>query len=377
MKKESILEKYFLEFLLILLSTAIGGYLNISSPKTQRNITSITFALFSFGVSAAVGYQVGKRGAQGSKQESDVKDDLHLTSDFRFNISRPQESVSYQDMVSGYISNETGDEDLGNMPSSYDERTWLLVKGSESHIAYQVRNIQRIHGTWSVSDVKFGSDDALTDNKVFDIQVVLADPNAHRYFLSLNGGPGYAMPRSGLREISAKVTVKRKLYIAPLSNIVREDSSAKNQWSHGRITGPGYITGDDGTSYFFQPAFLFRNFPYEIDSRVIFVVEKALPGGKNDRATRVFVKGATVNLPANFLQLSFKDGQSLPPDSFCFAYIVGENNYVGETQSLLVYNHHAPRGFGTPIDASTSVTCIVDSNDKGPTLLTMYPQKSD
>jgi hypothetical protein len=372
---------WFFGVLSILAGGLIGGVISVSTPQGAKTITS-GLAGACGGVAAGWGgYALGvweeKRKRYTIPEQSLAKEEvIDSSGELPFTILYPLRYVSFKDHVSGTFKDISMD--------SQDGHVWLCILDEEGiYSPHRIVDVDRFKSQWKVDGISFGLPSAKDNGNNYELEVILADHDANN---QLSAAKNYGLQRlpSGIEHLSKKLVVKRKDIAdtssrssadKPSASIIVEpqkspqkdvDNNEKSSWVLGKITGwnsaasNGYITSDDGTSYYFNPGLMFRKFEIATERQVIFTPAPPTNFGKNARATRIFILDSEILLQAP---------QDIEPGGWCFIKLRGENDYLGEEKSLFVLNAQQVQG-GRRIAQGNEVKCFISTNasskEKGP-----------
>ncbi len=202
----------FFGILCTFLGAAIGGAVTISTPQAQKNITNILFATTGGVASAWAGYGLGRWQTKGEQRQGGITSSTSSqstqpsseTSDLpKFKIAYPHQDVKHKETVKGSFE---------NLKSDYEEGVWLYVlDDAPLYKFHRVREIDRVLSQWKIENIPFGQPASQDDGKTYDIQVIWANSNV-RSELIASKGIGLRQLPTGIKVISEKITVKRKVF---------------------------------------------------------------------------------------------------------------------------------------------------------------------
>jgi hypothetical protein len=236
----------------------------------------------------------------------------------------------------------------------------------ETYVPYPIINTDTVDSSWRAANVAFKRSRDESRDLSYALEVVFA---SHEANAELRVGQQRKIMRrlpEGVIRISERVVVVPRSdsqLLSPLSvgnqptTQTYEPPAIENfteGWVQGRITRhvdeqtAGFITGDDGTSYYFMASkCLFKKTQVHSGDRVIFQVAAPLKANGNPRAVRVF------GVPSE-IELEISD--PLSPGKFCFVKLFSDVE-PGDMHSIFVIN------LSNSIQQGRLI-CTIDINDQ-------------
>jgi hypothetical protein len=340
-------------------SLAIPALMMVITPQDQKTLS--TFLLYlSGGVTVGAGsyvfgYQAGRRNSHPLDSADELPPLPPIDERFAFHVADPVNGSAVTGVMKvrgTYI----------RLPKGFDgsSRLWLCMESNLNYRFYQIVdvNFDPMNQNWHVDvDFDFKNGTACT------VRVLWVDTVTDAFLKANAGKIVRQYPSVGtIEQVSQLVTLKLSL---PVARPGGNEISPAN-WQSGEITGltpgvqpgtikSGFIMGNNGQEYFFNPYLLFfteQASDLKQGIKVVFEPQPPLPGGKNPQATKIFLIDSMISVT---LEQDIPAGMQ---GNDRIQTVVSRNNY---THGLLVRNLS-----GQLVTAGSQVNCKITTNSRGP-----------